>query len=162
MQDRFAGGGVEDVIKTRVRRREVDLSVTNCWRGDHPAQRIIEAPFLFSGRGVERVEICVPAAGVNDVVYDGRRRLKADLVVNDRIFTTVKAPLLFPSRRIDGVEITVPTPKVQNTASVGGRSVHDIASLKFPAKFPRRRINRVEISIAAAKVDGSLGYHRAR
>jgi len=104
LEHRFTRRGIDDVIEARVRGREEDFALGHCGRGDYPAERIIETPFLFPGRGVKRVELGVSAAGVDDAVCHRRRRLEADLIVNRRVFTAMKPPLFFPGRSVDCVE----------------------------------------------------------
>jgi hypothetical protein len=59
------------------------------------AQLVIETPFLFAGRGVKRIQVRIAATGVNDAIYD-RRRLKPNLIVDQRVFASWKRHFSLP------------------------------------------------------------------
>ncbi len=88
-------------------------------RSNDPGTFVVEAPFLFCGGGVERIEIGIAAAEVHDPVHYRRGRLDADLVVNLVVLSCLEAPLFFSGGSVDGVEVAVPTP--DKNGSLGDR-----------------------------------------
>ena len=158
----LAGRGVEDEKQAGVGGAGDHLALRDGGRGDHPAAARVVAPLLLAGRRIERVEIGVPASGVDDAVHHRRRRLESDLVVDQRIFAAVEAPFLLAGGRVDRVEVAVPAAEEHDAVGVRGRCVDHVARLEFPAQRAGRGIERVDVAVAAAEVHGSATDDRAR
>jgi hypothetical protein len=131
-------------------------------RSIDPTERVIESPLFFPGGRVERIDLRIATTGVNGSVNHRRRRLEADLIMDQRIFAAMETPFLFAGLRINGVKITVPTAHKHHAVYKCGRSVHDIVRFEFPAQIASRRIQRIEIAIAASKINRAVRHYRAR
>src|SRR5215471_18703864 len=110
-------------------------------------------PLLLASRRIDCIQVRVPATGVHDAIHDGGRRLEADLVVDNRIFTTVKPPFLDSGPSIDRIEVTIPASKEHNIIGVRGRSVDDVARLEFPFQLAGKGVERINVAVTAPKID---------
>src|SRR5262249_14281242 len=84
-----------------VRGPDVDDPVADGRRADDPglAGRIV--PLLAAAGGVDRVNVRVAAADVDDAVGDRGRGLEADLVVDRGILSPFERPSLLAAVRVD-------------------------------------------------------------
>ena len=148
------------MIECRIGCGKINFSIENSGRRDHPAKLVIKSPLFLPAGRIQSVELRVPATGVNDAVHNRRRRLKANLIVNERIFAAVETPFLFAALRINGVKVTVPAANEYCVVGERRRRVDDIAGFEFPIQLASVRVQTIDMSVAASEINRAINYHR--
>src|SRR6185437_13056634 len=109
-------------------------------------------PQLRAARGIERIQMRVAAAEVDDAVDDRRGGLDAHLVVDGGILAGLEAPALLAAGTVERVEVAVPAADVERARGESWRGVHHVAGRELPVQRAARRIERVDVAVAAAEV----------
>src|SRR5579872_7636700 len=151
-----AAFGVERVKLTVAAAARIYFAILYGRRVRYPATPGKHFPDPLTGFDIQKIEMRIATADVDDSIHHGGRRRDAFLIMNYVVFARFVPPLFLTCHCIESVEGAIEAPDEQRAIGDRRRGVHHVASLEFPFHETGRNVQRINISVAAAEVNAAV------